>query len=184
MFSIDQAQKNMSDKITIEIDSAPVLDALNRLAAGVGPAGMRAPLTEIGEYLAESTRRRFVTSTAPDGSRWAPNAQATYLGMLSRKDSRKDGRIGARGAAKAMNKRPLVESGLLAEQIVFQLLPDGSGVEVGTNRFADLPGVAAVHQFGSRDGKIPARPFLGLSAADEEKVLGILDRYLAGLMGA
>lgn len=175
----------MSDKITIEIDSAPVLDALNRLAAGVGPEGMRKPLKNLGEHLAEATRQRFVTSTAPDGSRWAPNAQATYLGGLGKRDSGKSGRINARGAAKVMNKKPLVDSGFLAEQIVWQMLPDGSGIEVGTNRFAeDIPGGAAVHQFGSRDGKIPARPFLGLSAADEEKVLGILDRYLAGLMGA
>ena len=149
--------------ITVEFDSAPIIERLTRLAEALGPEAMAGPLGEIGEYLAESTRQRFVTSTAPDGSRWAQNAEATYLGMLSGKDARKDGRINARGSGKVMGKKPLVDSGLLAEQIVWQLTADGSGVDIGTNRFAgQWDGGAAVHQFGSRDGKIPARPFLGL----------------------
>lgn len=174
----------MSDFISIAYDGTAIVDALTRLHAGLGPQGMGTPLKEIGEVLAESTRQRFVTSTAPDGSRWAPNAQATYLGGLGKGDSRKDGRINARGAAKVMNKRPLVDTGLLAEQITYQLLPNGSGVEIGTNRFAgEWDGGAAVHQFGSRDGHIPARPFLGLSGEDEQRVTGILESYLAGLLG-
>lgn len=174
----------MSDFISIAYDGAAIIDALTRLHAGLGPDGMRAPLEEIGEDLAESTRQRFVSSTAPDGSRWAPNAQATYLGGLGKGDSRKDGRINARGAAKAMNKRPLVDTGFLAEQIIYQLLPNGSGVAIGTNRFAgEWDGGANVHQFGSRDGHIPARPFLGLSSEDEQRVEGILETYLLGLMG-
>jgi len=35
-----------------------------------------------------------------------------------------------------------------------------------------------VHQFGSRDGRIPARPFLGLSSQDEAEVIGILESYI------
>jgi phage gpG-like protein len=40
-----------------------------------------------------------------------------------------------------------------------------------------------VHQFGSRNGKIPARPFLGLSRDDEIEVLDILDHYLSMSLG-
>ena len=149
--------------ITVEFDSAPIVDRLARLSAGLSPAGLAVPLKDIGEHLAESTRQRFVTSTAPDGSRWAPNAEST--------------------ARRMANKRPLVDSGLLAEQIVWQLLP--GGVEIGTNRFAgQWPGGAAVHQFGSRDGRIPARPFLGLSAEDESAIVDILERHLAGVSAA
>lgn len=170
--------------IIIEFDSAPILDKLARLQRALAPEGYAGVLGEIGEYLAESTRQRFVTSTAPDGSRWAPNAEATYLGMLSGKDTRKDGRINAHGSGKVMSKKPLVDSGILAEQIVWQLTADGSGVDIGTNRFAgQWDGGAAVHQFGSRDGRIPARPFLGLSAADERKVGSILDYWLHGVIG-
>ncbi|HRQ57653.1 MAG TPA: phage virion morphogenesis protein [Azoarcus taiwanensis] len=175
----------MADRITIDFAGDDLVAALTQLYEGLGPAGMRGPLDEIGEHLAESTRQRFVAGAAPDGSPWAPNAEATYLGLLSSRDARKDGRINARGTAKVRNKKPLVDSGILAEQITWQLLPDGSGVAVGTNRFAgDWDAGAAVHQFGSRDGRIPSRPFLGLSAEDEAATMRIIDRYLAGLMGA
>ena len=32
---------------------------------------------DIGEYMVETTRQRFVSGTAPDGTRWAPKRQAT-----------------------------------------------------------------------------------------------------------
>lgn len=177
--------------IIIEFDSAPILDKLARLQRALAPEGYAGVLGEIGEYLAESTRQRFVTSTAPDGSKWAPNAKATYLGILRRdskeggKNTRKDGRINTRGTRMMAGKKPLVDSGDLATYIEWQRTADGSGVDIGTNRFADeWTGGAAVHQFGSRDGRIPARPFLGLSAADERKVESILDHWLLQALGA
>lgn len=170
--------------ITVDFDAAAITQALGELERRVSPEGLKAPLTAIGELLAESTRQRFAAGTAPDGSRWAPNAESTYLGLLGRGDGRKkDGKVGARGVNKVMGKKPLVASGQLAGSIRYQLLPGGTGVEVGTNRFADAwDGGAAVHQFGSRDGRIPARPFLGLSDADETGVMAILNRHLAGAL--
>lgn len=170
--------------ITVDFDAAAIAQALGELERRVSPEGLKAPLTAIGELLAESTRQRFAAGTAPDGSRWAPNAESTYLGLLGRGDGRKkDGKVGARGVNKVMGKKPLVASGQLAGSIRYQLLPGGTGVEVGTNRFADAwDGGAAVHQFGSRDGRIPARPFLGLSDADETGVMAILNRHLAGAL--
>lgn len=174
----------MADSITIEFDSAPVRDALNRLLDALGADGMAPAMKEIGEVLQESTKQRFVSSSAPDGTRWAPNAQGTFDSYLDRdgKNFRKDGRLGAKGAARAMNKKPLVDSGLLADSIVWQLVP--GGVEIGTNRFAgEWDGGAAVHQFGNRKGTIPARPFLGVSAEDEVAVLDIVERHLLGALG-
>lgn len=170
--------------ITVDFDAAAIAQALGELERRVSPEGLKAPLTAIGELLAESTRQRFAAGTAPDGSRWAPNAESTYLGLLGKGDGRKkDGKVGARGVSKVMGKKPLVASGQLAGSIRHQLLPGGTGVEVGTNRFADAwDGGAAVHQFGSRDGRIPARPFLGLSDADETGVMAILNRHLAGVL--
>ncbi|MDT3668999.1 MAG: phage virion morphogenesis protein [Aromatoleum sp.] len=176
----------MSDRITIEFDSAPVQAALNRLLDALGPAGMAPAMKEVGEVLMESTKQRFATSTAPDGTRWAPNAQATFESYLNRdgKNFRQDGRLGAKGAARAMNKKPLVDTGILADTIAWQLVDGGAGVEVGTNRFAgEWDGGAAVHQFGNRKGTIPARPFLGLSEADEVEVLEIIERHLLGALG-
>lgn len=172
--------------ITIQFDSAQVQEALNRLLATLGPAGMAPAMKEVGEVLMESTKQRFSTSTAPDGTRWAPNAQATFESYLNRdsKNFRKDGRLGAKGAARAMNKKPLVDTGILADTIAWQLVDGGAGVEVGTNRFAgEWDGGAAVHQFGNRKGTIPARPFLGVSPADEVEVLEIVERHILGAFG-
>lgn len=107
----------MPAKITIEIDDARALGALDRLGKGVerpAPA-----LKAIGELLVESTKQRFAASSAPDGSRWLPNAPATFEAYLNKpetrgKNFRQDGRLSAKGATRAANKKPLVDSGLLA----------------------------------------------------------------------
>lgn len=164
--------------ITVEIDSRSVLDALEQLRGKVtdpSPA-----FREIGERLSETTQARFNTSTGPDGRRWAPNSQATILSYLAGKSGsyqKKSGKISAKGAGYAMNKRPLVASGLLQDSIHWQLIP--GGVAIGTDRFADAwDGGAAVHQFGNKKGTIPARPFLGISDEDETTILDILSDFL------
>ncbi len=160
----------MADKITLNYTGADILAALRRLHAGLGSAGLRPALAEIGEELAESTRQRFSAGRAPDGEPWAENEMSTLLGK--------------RGA------KPLINSGLLAEQIFWRLA--GDGVEIGSAHI-----YAGTQQFGAEKGQygrtargapipwgdIPARPFLGLSAADEQAVLGILGDYIAELAG-
>jgi phage gpG-like protein len=166
--------------IRIEIDDRELLGALTRLIERAEHPDLA--MREIGERLTESTQARFAASTAPDGSRWAPNAQATILDHLGGRGgfSKKTGKVTARGSALAMNKRPLVASGLLRDSVHWDLIDGGRGVEVGTDRFADAwEAGAAVHQFGSRDGRIPARPFLGVSGEDRETILDVLEGYLS-----
>ena len=166
--------------ITISIDNASVLAALEQLRERV--ANPAPALSEIGERLTESTRARFNTGTAPDGGRWAPNSQATILDYLAGKSGsyqKKSGKLSSKGVGYAMNKKPLVASGLLQDSIRWQL-SGRDAVTIGTDRFADAwDAGAAVHQFGSKDGKIPARPFLGVSAEDERTILEIVSGYLA-----
>lgn len=187
----------MSDKIIIEVDSRTVLDRLAQITERFRPEKISEAMIKIGSALEKSTKNRFVTSTAPDGSRWVQQKAGTVLARLSKltgayhPDSewhRKRGIAGAltaKGARRKAGMKPLVESGLLAEQIRYAVTDGGAGVEVGTDRFADeWEGGAAVHQFGThRAGKnhnitIPARPFLGLSKDDERTVLEILDRFM------
>lgn len=168
--------------IRIELDDRELLGALDRLIERVEHPDLA--MREIGERLTESTQARFVTSTAPDGSRWAPNAATTILDYIAGRGgfSTKTGKITAKGAALAMNKRPLVASGLLMGSIHWNLIDHG--VEVGTDRFADQwEAGAAVHQFGSRNGRIPARPFLGVSDDDRETILEIVEDYLKDALG-
>lgn len=168
----------MTDAITIVDNSATVIAELQRIGQQIDK--MRPVYQGIGELLVDSTKNRFDTSTAPDGSRWAPNAAATVLGHLaniSGSFSKKTGRLTKKGAKAVMAKKPLIESGLLQDS--FAAEATDSGVAIGTNRFAgDWDAGAAVHQFGSKDGTIPARPFLGLSAQDEINVLELLAESL------
>lgn len=171
--------------IEVKIDSKAVIDALERL--GKATANPRPALLAIGESLVVSTKKRFGPGTAPDGTRWAPNSQATYLVHLgsAKSNHRKDGRINSRGAEKVMGKKPLIgKTGELARQIGRAV--DGGGLQVGSPME-----YAAMQQFGGTTspgsmipGKvIPARPFLGISDADERMVMDTICDYLTNVIG-
>ncbi len=184
----------MSDTFRIDLDTTQVRAAFARLvAAGQDP---QPALAEIGEDVAESTKLRFVSQTAPDGSRWAPNSPVTilrYLDLKTRKKDkqgnatgervkgyfREDGRVGAGGAALVSGKRILFGiSGSLHHEIDYNLAPGsvliGSTMEYGA--MMQFGGTRA--QFPHLWGDIPARPFIGLSADDERNILDILQRHI------
>ena len=189
------------DLVNVRFYSAPVLVRLAEIGRRI--EDMSPAMKAIGEVLTESTKERFSASTAPDGSRWKPLAPATVLSRLAEISGqyaaysnlktgkegrvrvgdkkgyfRKDGKLGSRGITAVMGQKPLVDTGILQDTIHYNLINGGRGVEIGTNRFAgEWEGGAAVHQFGSRDGKIPARPFMGMSASDETSILEILDNF-------
>ncbi len=164
--------------ITISIDNASVLAALEQLRERVtNPAPA---LSEIGERLTETTQARFNAGAAPDGGRWAPNSDATildYLAGVKGAYSKKAG-MTKKGMTALPGKKPLVASGLLQDSIRWQL-SGREAVTIGTDHFTYAwDAGAAVHQFGSKNGKIPARPCLGVSDEDEQTILEILSRYL------
>lgn len=152
--------------IRVEIDNASVVDALQRLTARV--QNLSPALKEIGEDLAKSTKERFRTGTAPDGTPWAPNSSVTVAIY--------NGRFASPGA-----KKPLLgETRRLASEISWQLTSGATAVEIGSS----LP-YASMQQFGGSKaqwphlwGDIPARPYLGISADDEANILSIVGSYL------
>lgn len=152
--------------IRVELDNAEVLQALQRLTSRV--QNLRPALMEIGEDLAESTKERFRTGTAPDGTQWAANSSVTVAIY--------NGRFASPGT-----KKPLVgETRRLASEISWQLTSGDTAVEIGS----PLP-YASMQQFGGTKaqwphlwGNIPARPYLGISDADEQNILDIIGSYL------
>lgn len=140
-------------------------------------------LLMIGEYLTETTKVRFNTSKAPDGTPWAPNTQTTMERYVGSKGgySKKTGKITQKGQAAAMGKKPLIgHTRQLGNQIIYQA--NDTMVEIGSNRIQ-----AAVQQFGAAKGSlgggapwgdIPARPFLGVSAEDRAAILEMVGDYL------
>lgn len=166
--------------ISIKVNDKQVLDAINQLVSR--SKNLRPAFAEIGEDLVESTKRRFATATAPDGSPWAPNSSVTvdrYLGVF-KNSYKKDGSLSKAGAARSSGKRPLTgETKALRSTINYQL-QGSTGVSIGSPMV-----YAAMQQFGGTKSKfphlwgdIPARPFLGVSESDTTNILDILGSYL------
>ncbi|MDD9863345.1 MAG: phage virion morphogenesis protein [Gammaproteobacteria bacterium] len=138
--------------VRIHVREKHIRQALNRLAAAA--ADPRPALEELGEVLLQSTYDRFGPQQAPDGSPWAPLSPK----YRARKPRHKD--------------RILLLSGNLRDNLRWQLL-DAHTLAVGTNEI-----YGATHQLGDTSRNIPARPFLGLSPADESTALDIFRRHL------
>ena len=152
-------------RINIEVDDGDVLDALNRLRRAGGE--MAPALRSIGEGLVNSTRERFSSQTAPDGSPWAPLAESTK----ARKRRNKD--------------KILTRDGDLRREVSYRVGPDH--VDVGSSRI-----YAGTHQFGADRGSygdtstgqpipwgdIPASPFLGVSDGDRHMIEEVFTDHL------
>jgi len=137
--------------VSIELKGEEQLtQAFNRLisqSSDVSPA-----FRDIGEYLIESTQKRFQTQQSPSGESWQ-SLSAKTIKNKKRKD------------------KILTESGTLADTLHYLL--SGHHLEFGSNME-----YAATHQFGREDGNIPAREFLGVSAEDENEILHIIRAHL------
>ena len=150
--------------------------AIEHLSGLVDAINDQSPLlAELGEYGLRSTRARFKTQTAPDGTAWAA-LQPWY-----QKEKRRN------------KNRILTLNGYLRGQMTWQLVGDRT-VEIGSN----LP-YAAVHQFGAtikpraakvlmfrghvaKSVTIPARPYLGLSDEDRSEIVGRTLEWLQRIM--
>lgn len=159
----------------IKIDDAEVMGAIRKLIELSG--NMTGALKNAGEYERQSTIDRIEAEKTPEGTPFTP------LNPLYAETKKGPGIL--RG-----------ESGDLAS-IVYQLGQDE--VEVGTNS-----NHGAIHQFGGtikpknaaalvfemggqtfkvKSVKIPARPYVGISAADREELLAIFQDYIVEASG-
>ena len=154
-------------------DGTAAIEHLSGLVAALNdPSPL---LAELGEYGLRSTRARFKTQTAPDGTAWAA-LQPWY-----QKEKRRN------------KNRILTLNGNLRGQMTWQLVGDRT-VEIGRNR-----PYAAVHQFGAtikpraakvlmfrghvaKSVTIPARPYLGLSDEDRSEIVGRTLEWLQRIM--
>ncbi|BCH63692.1 hypothetical protein RvVAT039_09080 [Agrobacterium vitis] len=138
-------------------------DMREKLAELIGkmqrPAGF---YKNVGEHLLNSVKDNFENESAPDGSRWKTLSQAT-----------RDQREKKYGHAPTSILRA---SGDLMNSINMEA--SDTDVRIGSTLV-----YAAIHQFGGDAGAgrrvtIPARPYLGLSAADEDEVVAIAEEWL------
>lgn len=156
--------------IRLEGDIRKLLSKLKQL----GSIDRKHINADIAEMIRSSTRQRFRTQKGPDGKRWVPSKRAQLEGGLTLSDT-----------ARLKNS--------------IRARADSDGFAVGTNTI-----YAATHQFGEKGRtirasgpkglrfqingqwvnvkavrvRIPARPFIGLSADDQDELKAILEAEL------
>lgn len=173
---------------TITVQDQQVKAALQALSKKLDR--MDGALLTIGEGIIERTKRRFETSTGPDGVPWKPNSAAT-LGLLERRLSGQKGKVlkggglNKSGRAALANKKPLIGP---SQDLRRQIVAVATG---NTLTVISTPKYAAIQQFGGKAGRgrkvtIPARPFLpvkpdgSIYPADQAEILKALNQYLSG----
>lgn len=110
----------------------------------------------VGMYVQRQTiRERFNKEQSPDGQKWKPLAEST---IKRRKKRHKRG-----------NMKILQDTGELRRSIAYEA--DSHSVRVGSKLK-----YARTHQFGR--GKIPARPFLGVTNNEKEHITSMFRQYL------
>lgn len=131
---------------------------------------------DISEYMLQAHRQRFVTGTAPDGTPWAPKSAAT----LERYKRLGYGSLGKPliGPSKALSRliqNFVSKDGVLigSSQIYAGVMQDGAEKGAfGTNSRGDpLPW-----------GRIPARPWLGISDEEELGIVAITEEHLGSTL--
>jgi phage virion morphogenesis protein len=146
----------------VEIDAGLAIAGLERLAE----ADLTTLADSIGQLMETQTKTRIEDEkTAPDGTPWAPWSSG-YAASLKRRNRIYPGSI------------------LLAEGDLRDSIANAStGLEavVGSNLI-----YAAIHQFGGDTSRghapIPARPYLGLSAANRTEVEDLVNTFLEGVL--
>lgn len=150
----------------VDVDDSKFRDALSRVRGTLDRDGMQPLLERIGNHLFNSTRARAEQQVAPDGTPWA---------ALSPRYQRRKAKI-------YPGRRILQREGhMLGDRLNYQvtdgtLLLGTSGLSKGGYAYP------VAHQFGR--GPVRARPFLGLSLADEEAVLTIVEHHLGDALNA
>lgn len=175
--------------LKVEVDDSRSGAALTELAERL--EDIRVPLLDIAEYLHQSTDDRFRKQVSPDGAPWAPLAASTIAKKKSSQILRQDGvlqdTIRHRVSGDELelgSDRPYaaihqfggkIEQAARSQQVYFK----HKGGEVG-NRFVKkrLSNFAQWVTRGATSTEMPARPFLGLSSADDTEILAIVSDYL------
>jgi len=113
-------------------------------------------LRNIGAEVETQTQERFDEQKSPEGKTWQDLAEKTKK-YYARKFP-------------GMRRSLLIGEGSLRDSIESQV--DDWSVLVGATKV-----YAATHQFGR--GKIPARPYLGISTSNADEIMAIAQQFLA-----
>ncbi|UWQ00850.1 phage virion morphogenesis protein [Aliiroseovarius crassostreae] len=144
--------------VTLSLTTPDLDQAIQRLR-GIAGFDMAELVNDAGAILESSTRDRFETKVAPDGSEWPAWSEAYD-------DTRNHGVHSL-----------LVEEGDLRDSIASY--STGDEVMIGTNLV-----YAAHHQIGGEEvgSGVPARPYLGASELDKQDLRDLVTSRLEDLL--
>jgi phage gpG-like protein len=168
----------------VEFDDKVFRAALNRLAAGMDD--MTEPMDQIGEFLVVTTKRRFETGIAPDGTSWAQNSPVTLARKKETRPLIGESKSLSRGINhEASRHEVVVGSPMIYAGVQQRGAAQGEfGAAIGRTKPSDKRPRSQDYFFPIPWGNIPARPFIGLSEEDETGLLDIVTEWLDGLAGA
>ncbi|MDH4229965.1 MAG: phage virion morphogenesis protein [Nitrospirota bacterium] len=160
--------------ITYRVDDAAVLAALRRVAdLGADATPIMRGLATIGE---NSTRERFTTQTAPDGTRWTPSLRARLIGGRTLTHR---GHLG--NSITSDSARTWAEWGT---NMVYGAIHQTGGVIRPKSASALRFRLANGSWRTARQVTIPSRPFLGISDADRTDMLDYITSKIERALGA
>lgn len=166
------------------LDDAAIMEALDRLHAGtVDPLRL---LRQIGSYGVRSTQERFLTETAPDGTRWKElnpayaelkgdgynilTRSGALMGSLNSYTGLEEVSWGSPMIYAAVHQFGAVIKAKNAPALAFLLGNVGS------------LGLVPVFLVRVKSVTIPARPYLGISTIDAEEISALASHYLRSLL--
>lgn len=174
--------------ITITVDDAQIVAALNKLASktsNLGPV-----MREIGTAVRNDALDNFKGQHDPEGTPWKKLSLVTLMARAHRltkgKTHKKDGNLTKKTKGIVTTANILMDTGALRNSISV-LHSDANSAVIGTKN-----PYAATHQFGALRGAfgrtkrgapipwgtIPARPFLGISAQVEQKIMELIAGHM------
>ncbi|MGB5218562.1 MAG: phage virion morphogenesis protein [Smithella sp.] len=175
-------------EMIIKMDGADTVRAkLEEVSSRI--SNMSPIMKAIGDRIAEQTKRRFESGgPAPDGRPWTkpktPNPKRirtlTVTGHL--RDSIRYQLIGNNSVAVGTNKvyAAIHQSGGTIDKTARSELFVRNRSKRGDKKGKFKKGTTAGRgfTFGAHSIKIPARPFLGLSKANSDEIINIINEYL------
>lgn len=162
--------------ITIQVVEDDISNALGNLQETLDD--LSPVMSQIGEFLVESTRKRITSGVTPEGQPFAPKASSTIQNYL------------ANGFRKGAKSGPLIRTGdMLSDSLNFDHGPDfvsigSSALQAAVMHFGAAKGSLGAYNGTDKRGRpysgvaawgnIPARPFLGISTEDRSAIMGYI----------
>ena len=176
-------------RITIDKEELQRLSAFMDVQAKLDTSGL---MSRLGEYLLKSTQDRFKSQTSPDGEPWAPLQQR----YAKRKKYNKDKVLTLRGYLRSYihYQIPNAQTVVVGSNQKYAAIHQFGGEidkpeRQATARYRSVAGrvlfakkshTRGVKENGAHQVKIPARPFLGISAADDRELQEIIREWVIG----